>query len=342
MVENYSSLQWVRRYQTYGVVELHTAPDPLLEIGNLLYKDGDAAIIESVVYDLDDKGRETVVVSGSFVAKYLARRIIYGTAIFNQLQVEAAMRQIVTNYAISPTPADWAVPNLILGDYRGYAPVTTHQTSYAALTDALTDMAAATGLGYRVWLDTQSLKLVFDVYEGRNLTGQTAAGHTVFAPEFENVTRQSYEENERDYYNIAVVAGQGEGADRRVIVTGDTAAAGLAARVVYVDARDIGKDDQGQPLPEPEQDALLVTRGLEKLAKQQLIACFECEINPDGNLKYKEDYDLGDIVTCRSKRWGKRVDARIMEINEIYEVSGSRLTVTFGEPAPTVLDKLRG
>jgi hypothetical protein len=343
MIEKYSSLQWIRRYQTYGVFELHTTPDALLDVGNLLYKDREAAIIEGVIYDIDEKGRETVVISGSFTAKYLAHRIVYGTAIFNNQKVEAAMRQIVSDYAINPSPASWAVPNLILGELRNYAPLTTHQVSYAALTDALTDMAVASGLGYRVALDSVNRKLIFEVYEGLNrAAGQTEHAQAIFAPEFENVVTQSYEENERDYYNIAVVAGRGEGADRRIVSAGDTGAAGLDARVVYVDARDIGMGENGEILPEAEQDALLTARGMEKLAKLSRIACFECKINPESNLQYKTDYDLGDIVTCKSKRWGKRVDARITEINEIYEPSGVRLSVTFGDPVSTILTQLKG
>ena len=57
---------------------------------------------------------------------------------------------------------------------------------------------------------------------------------------------------------------------------------------------------------------------------------FEAEVNPYGNLKYKTHYDLGDIITVASKRWGLQIDARITEITEVYDASGMRLELTLG------------
>jgi hypothetical protein len=48
------------------------------------------------------------------------------------------------------------------------------------------------------------------------------------------------------------------------------------------------------------------------------------------NLIYKEDFDLGDLMTFKDTKTGISATARIMEIVEIYEEGVPRLRVTFG------------
>jgi len=86
---------------------------------------------------------------------------------------------------------------------------------------------------------------------------------------------------------------------------------------------------------------MLRNRGQSKLAEYADLKTYECKINPFSNLRYKEDYDLGDIVTCTSKKWGVTIDARITEVEEIYEENGVSLNVTFGNNIPTLIDKIK-
>ena len=67
-----------------------------------------------------------------------------------------------------------------------------------------------------------------------------------------------------------------------------------------------------------------------KLAKCKQIETFESKINIRSNLIYKEDFDLGDVVTCISKKWGITIDSRITEIEEVYEEDGFNVNVVFG------------
>ena len=60
-----------------------------------------------------------------------------------------------------------------------------------------------------------------------------------------------------------------------------------------------------------EYEAVLQNRGQSKLAEMREIQTFESKININSNLKYKEDFELGDIVTCTSKKWGITIDTRI-------------------------------
>ena len=58
-------------------------------------------------------------------------------------------------------------------------------------------------------------------------------------------------------------------------------------------------------------------------------------------LKYRTEYDLGDIVTARNDKWGKVISQRITEVTEVYDNTSNAITPTFGNPARTILDILK-
>lgn len=86
---------------------------------------------------------------------------------------------------------------------------------------------------------------------------------------------------------------------------------------------------------------MLNDRGNNKLAETKEIQTFDSKINLTSNLVYKTDYDLGDIVTCTSKKWGITINSRITEIEEIYEEKGLSINATFGNNVPTLIDKIK-
>ena len=69
---------------------------------------------------------------------------------------------------------------------------------------------------------------------------------------------------------------------------------------------------------------------------------FDAEVNPHGNLRYKVDFDLGQVVTVLSKKWGVTLAARITEIEESYDASGLALNIVFGKGALSLIQKLKG
>lgn len=96
-------------------------------------------------------------------------------------------------------------------------------------------------------------------------------------------------------------------------------------------------------MSDSEYQALLITKGTENLANAKEIVTFNGTINtaPDSNLQYRVDYDLGDIVTQSNDEWGVELDARITEIEEVYEDVGMEINVTFGNDVPTLIDKIK-
>lgn len=72
----------------------------------------------------------------------------------------------------------------------------------------------------------------------------------------------------------------------------------------------------------------LLTRGYEKLAEYGAITAFEGTIEPGTTFIYKQDYNLGDIVTV-ANNYGISTKARITEVIEVKDDNGYSVQPTF-------------
>jgi hypothetical protein len=73
-----------------------------------------------------------------------------------------------------------------------------------------------------------------------------------------------------------------------------------------------------------------------------LTESLDAEVSTHGNLVYKQDYDLGSMVTVHARRWGVAMQTRITEITESYDAAGLSLDVVFGCGAITLAQRLKG
>jgi len=342
-----SSVIWHRKYFEPGEFQVVTILSQenldAFKIGNFVWLHGqdEVGVIEHIEFRQEKDGSQSMIIVGSLATGLLRRRIILGTEYINDT-VENAMRRIVNNHAVSPADSARDIPSLVLGELKGYPERITYQVSYANVCDELQRLGQLAGLGYRVLLDYDSKQLIFDVYKGVDRTaGQSVNSRAVFSTDYENVLEQTYIDSMKDYRNVAIVAGAGEGAERIIATAG--AGIGLDRLEIYIDARDLQPvDEMGNPIPEPEYIELLVNRGLTKLAQYPLNRTYDANINVvSGNLVYRQDFDLGDLVTIKNDQWGVTIDTRITEMEEVYEQTGMDVYATFGNKLPTLIDKIR-
>ncbi len=184
-------------------------------------------------------------------------------------------------------------------------------------------------MALEVHIDLKLKSYIFDVYSGRNFSAnQNINPPVIFSSRFDNVKSQEYVDSLIGYGNYAIVAGQGEEANREIIMMGSEAT-GFEKSVIFVDARDL------------EANTDLPARGEAKLKEHERIISFDAEVFPTRPFEYEKDWDLGDIVTVQNKEWNVEVDARITEVTEIYEAGGFRLDVVFGEGPLTLGEKIK-
>ncbi len=336
VIDVYRSLIWTRKYKEAGTVELHAALNSrnleLLQKEHILAMTGSAesAVIEGVA--ADDYSNE-ITATGHMLSYGLSRRGIKTVVNVSGETYEDVMRRLVDISAVSSINP---LPNLALGERKGLGGTVTLQVSYKDLYTCLTKLSACSNLGFRIRGDYKEKKFYFEVYEGKDHSqNQRGNKRVIFSEVYRNINKTTFTTNSQNYKTHAVVFGDGEGTARTVMEAAvDPEATGWGRREVMVDARDIQRED----LTEEQYQAALMQRGTEKLAEYGIVECLEAVTLPDVNFKYKEDYDLGDIVTVNKKAWGIRVDKRITEIQEVYENGGLSIVPTFGDPLPDAVN----
>lgn len=336
-----ASVSWTRRWHKPGEFELrvnrHVKYADTLALGNVVVLQNDprrAGLIVHREIELGEEGKggEVWRVRGVSLAGVLGRRITVPPAgqAYDAVSgpAETVMKHYVSTQAVNPTDTARAISQLAVASDLGRGPTLSWQSRYKGLAEELEAISVASGLGWDVWLQFSPWAWLFEVYEGRDLTaGQSTNPPVIFSPDFDAIRSQRYAESEANYRNVAYVGGQGEGVDRVVVTVGN--ASGLGRLEVFVDARDLAEQ------------AALQARGEQHLAELHVDRLFEAEILPHRPFRYREDWDLGDVVTIQNKAWGVTMDARVVAVREIHEPSGFRLEVEFGTGWPTLLSELR-
>lgn len=348
ILETFTSLRWVRRYHKAGEFELHcpltSNTIKLLGKDNIIYIGSDeAGFINNRQLRIERDGSEKLIVKGKFLTGYISRRINWDKVIFEG-RAETLMHNLVSRNCINTKNPDRKINNLEIGSNNNLPYKISYQNSYGELDVCLESISLSCDYGFKIEFDYIRKKLVFKVYEGVNRTiNQSAIAPCLFSRDFENIIKQDYTDSIDNYKNTCLIAGAGEDDLRKKTSIGNYR--GLDRYELFVDARDLSDkekiNDVEKIIPWNRYEAMLKQKGNEKLGEYKKVETFDSEINLRSNIKYKEDFDLGDIVTCYDPKWGVTIDTRVTEIEEVYEEKGMEVKVTFGNNVPTLIDKIK-
>lgn len=348
-IKKYECLIWRRRYYKTGAFELYLGfEDKLINLfqeDSIIHKvdDDEAGVIEYINLKKDVLGKEILVVKGRFITSILDRRIIWETENITDTY-EKAMRILVDKNSVNTTDINRKFPNLQLGSLNNFTETIAYQVSYENLLSEIEKLSATSNIGFRIRFDNRNKILIFETYKGLDRTeGQSVNSRCIFSRKFNNILEQEYTKYKKDYKNVNLVAGCGEGTARKFITVGQ--GIGIDRYELFTDARDLSDkktvNDQEVAIPETEYLQLLNQRGFEKLEDHKNIEIFDSKINTKSNLDYKVHYNLGDIITVIDKKWNVTVDTRITEIEETWDDKGLSLNIAFGDNIPNLIDKVR-
>lgn len=355
IVEKIASLIWTRRYWSCGdfklLVPFTDEHAKMLVKNNIILKRGDveAAQIRYVSITKNSQGLEEIEVQGKFLLSWIGKRIITSQIITTdttQNILYAIVRQTCTMAGADRNIPDFSIATDDPDTESGTIEYASEQFVNAQL--AAETAAKAAKLGMRIKTNPRTGVHTFSVYEGRDLTAGNLAGNApcVFSQEFDNIVEQNYTNSIENLKSTAYVGGEEKEGSPRKVATVGSIAAGLDRDEVFINATDITQeyeDENNNPviLTDPQYLALLSARGAAELEQYAETLAFGSKINTNANLKYREDYDLGDRVTCVNKRWGIRINVRITEIAETYDTRGGEIDITFGESLPALLTQIR-
>lgn len=346
VIDSYSSYRQVFKYGAIGDFEIHLALEEntldLIKKDNIIYVPGDleGSIIDTVFIEKDDEGKSLVVGEGRTTTSILDRRINWGRVNYNGL-TEDLMRALVIDNFINPQNPDRKIKNIILGKKINSNKKIVYQNSFGNIAEELEKLSNTEGLGHRLILDIVNKQFVFDIYEAtdRSLNNSSVAP-VIFSDKLENILASEYSTSNRDYKNTCLIAGQGEGEERKLesIEEGQ----GMDRYELYVDARDLDdkKDDETE-IPLTEYNKMLLQRGDSKLKECSKIESFKSTIDSLGNNEFNKDFFLGDKVTFIVDEWSLALDTQVVEVERVYEEEGEELNITFGEALPTLAEKIK-
>ena len=367
VVDEMASLIWSIRYFSVGEAKI-LAPmtennRSLLVRGRVIVKhdeypdyiDGNeqiwrrAAEITFVRYAKDATGHEQIEINAMMISSWFNQRVITP-----QIQMTGTCQQVV-NKLINKNVGSGAASArrfsmiMITQDDLGGDSFEYSNEELKALGDEIRDVCQQGKIGYDILVNEKTKEYGFYLYDGRNLTAGNTEGNPpcVFSRDFDNINEQEYEDDINNQKNYAYVRGATDSSGKQEIVTVDAeSATGFELKEVLIDASDIqrtAENSSGEEveIPVATYRQMLQSRGRTDLAQMIENYTFNSSINVMSNLRYKEDFDLGDRVTCIEKKWGITINSRITELTQTFESGVTKIEAVFGESAPTLLDKIK-
>lgn len=243
IIDSYKSLIWANRYWAVGDCELYvpatTENLTMLKKNNFLVKAGNNMICQIKKIELDTNSEEGnyLIVTGYDVKEWLDQRVVWSTMNVDG-NAETFIRTMVDNALGNAGLYARQIVDLngnrifYLGTEAGFTEVITEQVSYKNIGEKVRDYCLKYGWGYRVVLSNNLL--YFQLYKGTNRSATV-----VFSDAYENLATTTYIEDETNMGNVALIAGEGQGAARSRNVSGY--AEGMDRYEIYVDAKDISK-----------------------------------------------------------------------------------------------------
>ena len=301
MLFSWTSLLWRSQYNDIGSFLVEVP-----ENNNLLGK------IKEMDFVTFDEDPDTVMMvwgieirQGKFIisgcmASYLLSKRVSTEEISNE-NAEKALRRIVENM----TP--WN--NVVIGELANIEDKYEAQTSDDSVLNYCMDVCQACDMGFR--LRKSGEKLLFELYK-------PPLNRAVrFAENLGNMGNETYQESEKEFYNVAVVAGALDDNNVRITATaGDVESTGASRREMYVDARDI-QPEEGET--SEHYTNRLIQRGKKKLAEQ-------IRVDNSGFVLSSTDVKLGDKVKIKSSYAETAEEKRITSIT--YKSSRNEMTRT--------------
>lgn len=329
VIDSYTSLIWTERYNDCGDFEIMISANnkniDILQNGYYIKRtDTDrVGIIETKTTQTSEESGDYIIVSGRMLESILDRRIVWQQTTLNGSINECVMRLLVEN-AISPSENARRIPNFTFFAQEEFEGKVEMQLTGDSLLTAVLDICKMFSLGFKVILSTTNV-ITACLYKGVDRSyQQTENSYVEFSPDFDNLISSNFMTSSQNYRNVALVAGEGEGLDRRTSSVGT--AEGMDRYELYVDARDVSSNE-GE-IAEQEYKKLLDERGKEKLLEYLTETYFEADIETEFMFQYRKDYMLGDITILKNE-YGITAYPRIVEVIESEDETGYKVVPTF-------------
>lgn len=368
VIDEMSSLLWTPTYWSEGSASDVQLLAPLTENNKKLLMRGNILVLHDGPPEFEDEtgnwrraaqikyrhitkdreGCEQIEVQGPFLKKWLSKRIVLNKIVLTGTEQEKINRIVTENHG-SGAAINRQLPRfcILAQENLGGSSTNYSNENFIDAGKEVYNRALAGKLGYDILVNEKTGQYGFWLYKGKDLTSGNTAGNTpsIFSREFDNVAEQEYTESDEGKKNVVYVSGAADETGAVPLVEIDQGGKGLERDEVYLDMSSISRtyteNEVEVTIPEEEYKKLLTAAGNDGLEDYGESLSFSSTINLSGNLKYGEDFNVGDRVTCIEKNWGVKIDVRITAISAAYQDGTKELEATLGESLPTLIQQIR-
>lgn len=341
--QSWEKLSYTRRYFGMDTFEMTINRSRLwadqIQTGRLLYlpDEGDRIFLIEQVQETQEgslANDEMVVTGRSLEGIAMAERLVIppaGQDYDKQTAVksETAIKHYVTDHAsASATDVNRRIPGLTVVASAGRGNTITVSGRYQTVFDLVNQIGLMEGIGWEIVYNPTADTFDFDV-----IVGVDRHASVFFDFAFETLEKWEELNSIVESKTLALVAGQGEGADRDVVVRYQgSMPTGFARREAFIDARDIAKGSTTE----------LNSRGDAFLAASAVETRLEATLHQYGSFRYGTDWDMGDLVLIRNQERGLSYTARVLEVTKEFSTSAAApiVTAVIDRPFPTLKDQV--
>lgn len=351
LVNKYSKFSAVLRFNEVGKWTITGAGNELCPFseneGVIVYRDGEPFISGNIL-NITEETDETPIngqyivwsVEGEDDNGLLGRRVIVPDPV--NLNLAANSHQIIRDYtgnaildyintqAGQGANAGRITPRLTVDLDKNLGSIETYRARFQNLWEFIVEIAQSQALGVNVVWDG-----VTGGYTAKVYAPMDKSNLIIFAREYGNLRKWS-RKREAPNANAIWVAGQGEMTDRMFAYAEDAASIAKWGRIEgFKDRRDIS-DVQDPNDPRTPQE-ILNDIAVQLLEENKETIGYELELGEIDRMNYREEWELGDIVTVRTDTEFKAVieEVSITYQNQIETVIPSVGTINRGTIAKT-------
>lgn len=339
VVDTFDSAVWCRRYDSPGDFVLKLPASEVLFnlvknntvlIRRLDVNDGTAMLVDNVKLETSPDNGDFLTLSGDSLEAVLGRRIFmqkYNLRGKPDAVIYRALKENILNYwyfnSDSEHIANYRYRFINFMDMDGYTRMggadILAQLYGRNLLELTEEIAKSNDFGFKFRFVGSNSRAYFSCYRGVDRTiNQQSTQPIVFNTDFAEFASTSYTYDTRPYYNSAFIGGEGYGKDRidTIFSSSTRVNAGLLNKEIYIDAHSLSSNTAG----DTSYITLLGSTAQEAVQSAKAEEMYGAEVSW-AQWKYREDYDVGDIVTV-GNNYGITGDATVAEVAETEDASG--------------------
>lgn len=306
VIDEVDSILWNKSFLDVGYCEIHSYFNAELfdvcKRGYYLKRLDDDMLCEIVRVSID-----TNVQDGDYLTIYaldvksiLNRRIVWNDITYKG-QVAWLIKKIIDDNFIAPKTSARKITNFIfdssnLDDFP--EEISDFASNHENVLNLITDLCNDNGYGFKITLDSNNnfvMKLLRKVDKSHIENDE----YIEFSPDFANIISSNYLISDESFKNKSLVSGEKkDGEAQQFGEFGD--ASGLDRREVFNESgvSKTYKDDAGveHTYTDAEYKSILNNIAKLKLLDNRTTETFEGEVDVIDTYKYKDDYDIGDVV----------------------------------------------